>query len=177
MEFLDFWVFGLKFTKFLNLKVKQQVSFSLNFASFFNVMRDNSSVLFSWNFTWFLQKQPIKVQYFRLLTAQVKFHQICTLIDTFCLQYIKFQLKTYRGVTYISWYWRVMQNLKKNRFFVSKMTRIWSISTLIGHYNVWSKIKEKLTCGSENDQRKVANFHQNTLQIKCKIQNVWTKNF
>ena len=27
--------------------------------------------------------------------------------------------------SYISWYWRVVQNLKKNRFFVWKMPRIW----------------------------------------------------
>ena len=44
--FLDFWVVGWKFTKFLMSYLKQQVSFSLNFASFFNVMRDISSVLF-----------------------------------------------------------------------------------------------------------------------------------
>ena len=46
----NFWTFqwlrGLKFTKFLISYLKSQVSFSLNFASLFNVMRDNSSVLF-----------------------------------------------------------------------------------------------------------------------------------
>ena len=39
--------------------------------------------------------------------------------------------------SYVSWYWRLMQNLKKNRSVVSKMTRIWWI--LIGALNV-SKI-------------------------------------
>ena len=107
---------------------------------------------FSWNFIWFLQKEPTTVQNFRLLTAQVKFHQICTLIDTFCLQYIKFQLKTYRGVTYISWYWRVMQNLKKNRFFVSKMTRIWWIL-------IWAL-------------KSLKNLHLDWL-LSCKVYNVW----
>ena len=29
--------------------------------------------------------------------------------------------------SYVSWYWRVMQNLKKNLFVVSKTTRIWWI--------------------------------------------------
>ena len=38
--------------------------------------RHNSSVFFSSNITYFLQKQPIKVQIFRLSTAQVKVHQI-----------------------------------------------------------------------------------------------------
>ena len=34
------------------------------------------------------------MQNFRLLTAHVKFHQICTLIGSFCRKYIKFQLKS-----------------------------------------------------------------------------------
>ena len=48
VKFLDFRVFGWNLTKFLisNLKVKRQVSFSLNFTSLFNIMIDNSSVLF-----------------------------------------------------------------------------------------------------------------------------------
>ena len=53
---------------------------------------------FSWNCTWFEQKEPIKVQNFRLSTAHVKLHQICILIDSFCWKYIKFQLEKYRGV-------------------------------------------------------------------------------
>ena len=43
--------------------------------------------------------------------------------------------------SYVLWPWRVMQNLKKNWFVVSKMTRIWpehskvsKICTLIGSY-------------------------------------------
>ena len=46
VKFSDFWVVGWKFTKFLMSCLKLQVSFSLNFASLFSVMRDNSSVLF-----------------------------------------------------------------------------------------------------------------------------------
>ena len=46
VKFLDFWVVGWKFTKFLKSYLKPQVSFSLNFASLFNVMKDHSSVLF-----------------------------------------------------------------------------------------------------------------------------------
>ena len=52
---------------------------------------------FSWNFIWFLQKEPTTVQNFRLLTAQVKFHQICTLIGYFYWKCIRFQLKKYGG--------------------------------------------------------------------------------
>ena len=39
-------------------------------------LRHNSSVFLSWNITYFLQKQPIKVQTFSLSTARVKGHQI-----------------------------------------------------------------------------------------------------
>ena len=83
-KFSDFWVAGWKFTKFFISCLKLQVSFSLNFASLFSVIRDNSSVFFNWNCTWFGQKERSKVQNFRLSTAYVKFHQICTLIDSFC---------------------------------------------------------------------------------------------
>ena len=50
---------------------------------------------FTWNCTWFGQNEPIKVQNFRLSTAYVKFHQICTLIGS--LKY-KILAKKYRGV-------------------------------------------------------------------------------
>ena len=69
--------------------LKPQVSFSLNFGSFFNIMRDNSSVLFWLEFYKIFRKN---------LTVQVKFHQICILIGTFCWKYTKFQLKKYRRV-------------------------------------------------------------------------------
>ena len=44
--FSDFWMVGWKFTKFLASYLKPQVSFSLNFALLFSVMRFNSSILF-----------------------------------------------------------------------------------------------------------------------------------
>ena len=74
---------------------------------------------FSWNCTWFGPKEPIKVQNFRLLTVHVKFHQICTLISS--LKYIK--LVVQRG--YVSWPWRLMQNLTKNWSVVPKLARKW----------------------------------------------------
>ena len=46
VKFLDFWGVGWKFTIFLMSYLKPQASFSLNFASLFNVKRSNSSVLF-----------------------------------------------------------------------------------------------------------------------------------
>ena len=99
------------------------------------------------------RKEPTTVQNFTLSTAQVKFYQICTLIGYFCWKYIMFQLKkVWRK--HVLWYQRVVQNLKKNLFFVSKMTRIWWIliralkslkhlhfdwSLLCKVYNVWPK--------------------------------------
>ena len=61
ITFWDFWVLRSKFTKFLSV-LKQQSTFSSNFASIFSVMRHNSSVFFSWNFICFQQKEPIQVQ-------------------------------------------------------------------------------------------------------------------
>ena len=51
---------------------------------------------FSWNCTWFGQKEPIKVQNVRLSTSRIKFHQMCTLKGS--LKYIKIELTKYRGV-------------------------------------------------------------------------------
>ena len=48
-NFGDFWVLGSKLTKFLSF-LKQQIGFSSNFTSFFSIMRNNSSVLFSLKF-------------------------------------------------------------------------------------------------------------------------------
>ena len=76
-KLLDFWVVGWNSTK-------SQISFSLNFASLFNVMRDSLLYYFSWKFIWFLQKEPTTVQNFSLLTALVKFYRIYSFISYFC---------------------------------------------------------------------------------------------
>ena len=49
--------------------LQPQVSFSLNIASLFNVTRDNSFVLFNWNFICFYERSPskCKISDFRLL--------------------------------------------------------------------------------------------------------------
>ena len=47
---------------------------------------------------WFGQKEPMKVRNFRLSTAHVKFHKICTLIGPFCWKYINLSEKKYRGL-------------------------------------------------------------------------------
>ena len=46
VKFSNFWVVAWKLTKFLKPCLKLQVSFSLNFASIFSIMIDNSFVIF-----------------------------------------------------------------------------------------------------------------------------------
>ena len=103
------------------------------------------------------KKMLTKVQNSKLLTAQVKFQQIYSLVGSFCWNYIKFQLKKYRS--YVSWYWRVVKMLEKNRFFVLKRTRIcwiliWALNSLNILYFDWSLFS------------KVYNFWPKTLQWK-----------
>ena len=96
----DFLVVGWKFTKFHISCLKTQVSFSLNFVSLFIGSSSPWEItllhFFSSDFIWFGQVVPMKVQNFRLSIAHVKFHQICTLTDSFCWKYRKCQLKKYR---------------------------------------------------------------------------------
>ena len=99
MKFLDFWVVGWRFTKFLMsyiFETTSQFFFKLCIA-FQCHGRWVFCTFFGWNFIWFLQKEATTVQNFRLLTAQMKFHQIRTLIGYFCWKYIKFQLKKFEG--------------------------------------------------------------------------------
>ena len=56
------------------VKIHQITYFSFETKSYFS--RHHSSVFFSLNITYFLQKQPIKVQIFTLSTAHIKIHRI-----------------------------------------------------------------------------------------------------
>ena len=70
-EFSDFWVVGWKFIKCLMSCLKLQVCFSLNLASLFSFLRDNSSVLFLAETVCDLDKRSPskwKISDFRLLT-------------------------------------------------------------------------------------------------------------
>ena len=109
--------------------------------------------LFRWNCTWFGQREPIKVQNFRLSTADIKFHQICTLIGSFCWKNIKFQLKKNRGVISHDpkeWckIWRrtdlLLQKWQEFGEIWLEHSNISKICTMIGSYcekvfNVWLK--------------------------------------
>ena len=86
---------GWKFTKFLMPYLKPKVSFFCHFSVAWEI---TLLYLFGWNLISFGQKEPIKEQHFRPLSTHVTFHQICTLIGSFCWKYIKFQLKKYRRI-------------------------------------------------------------------------------
>ena len=69
------------------------------------------------------------------------------------LQVYKISAKKVRR-SYVSWHWRVMRNLKKNWFVVSKMTRIWWILT--------------------QALKSLTNLHFDWFLL-CKVFNVWPK--
>ena len=53
---------------------------------------------FSWNFTYFQQKKPIKVQTWWNVAWAVESLKFCSLMGSFCSNHIKFKLKKYSGV-------------------------------------------------------------------------------
>ena len=63
------------------------------------------------------------MQNFRFSTPDVKFHQICTLISSFSAKKVQ--------KIYVSWPWRLMNNLKKNWLVVPRMTKIWLFLTRV----------------------------------------------
>ena len=117
-----------KFTKSFMSYLKRQVSFFLNFASLFNVMRDNSAVL-SWlkRYMVFTKGAHQSAKFQKNFNCLGEFDQICALVGSFRWKYITFQPKKVQRSYASWWYWRLMQNLNKSQFFVSKLTRIWWI--------------------------------------------------
>ena len=73
---------------------------------------------FSWNFTYFQQKEPTKVQIWWNFTWAVKTLKFCTFIGSFCQNHIKFHLKKYR---------RVIQSLNKNWLVALLSNLTWEI--------------------------------------------------
>ena len=68
----------------------------------------------------FDERSPSKCQF-----LDFRFHESCTLIGSLLKVYEISAKKVQRS--YVSWHWRLMQNLKKNWFVVLKMTRYWWI--------------------------------------------------
>ena len=75
-QFFDFPVFWWKFPKFLMSFLKVQVSFRWSVASIFSAIKYNSSILYLSQTLYNLVKgSPLKVKFFRFLSARVKIHQ------------------------------------------------------------------------------------------------------
>ena len=62
-----------------------------------SVSRDKTP-LFSWNFIYFQQKEPIKVKTWWNFTWAVESLKFCSLMGSFCQNHIKSELKKYRRV-------------------------------------------------------------------------------
>ena len=139
----------------------------------------NLLYFFSWIFTWFLQKDPIKVQIFRLLTAQVKHHQICSLIGSFFWKYIKYiffvSKKTIIWWILIralkskkknfDWFFLFFLDLKKHRGVIFYDTRVWC--NISRNTDLWfGKWHEEL--GTRKSQN--WDFHWVLLY---KVENIW----
>ena len=93
-NFLDFLVLGSKFNKFFSYLKKKK---NLQIFHYSSVSWDITPLyLFSWNFIYFQQKKPIKVQIWWNFTWAVESLKFCTVVGSFCKNQIKFQLKKYR---------------------------------------------------------------------------------
>ena len=110
VKFWNFWVVGWKFTKFLMSYLKLS-------HFFFKLRSWEITILyfFSWNFILFW------VPNFRLSISPNLYLDRLLLLKVYKISAKKVQRSC------VSWHWRLMQNLKKNWFVVSKLTRIWWI--------------------------------------------------
>ena len=124
-KFSNFWVVGWKFTKFKMSYLKLQVSFSLNFASLLSLMRNNSSVLFWLRLYMIWTKEAHPSTKFQTFDCSGKISPNLYLDKLLLLKVYKILAKKVQR-SCVSWPWRLMQNLRKNWYVVSKMTRIWS---------------------------------------------------
>ena len=69
---------------------------------------------FTWNFIYFQQKEPIKVQIWWNFTWAVKSLKYCTLMGCFCKNHVKFQLKSTEELS--------LMTLKSDAKFKEKLT-------------------------------------------------------
>ena len=82
-------------------------------------------------------------------------------------------------MSYVSWYQRVVQNLKKNWFFVSKMTKIWwilirALKSLKNLHFDWSFLCKVRNVWPKKVQRSYISWHRRVmLYLKKKWLAVW----
>ena len=194
MKFSDFWVVWWKFTKFLVSYLKPQVSFSLNFVSLFNVMRDNCSVLYLLKLYIILAKvthESPKFQTFNCsheISPNLYFHTVLLLK----VYRISAKKKYREAISPDTEKWcRIWRKLiscfKNDKNLVNFYLNTWNSQNfsfdwllLCKVYNVWTKkgteglsfltlksdanFEEELTSGLKNNMRNITNFHHNTLK-------------
>ena len=131
--------------------LKLQASFSLNFSSLFSIMR-NSSVLFKLKLYMILTKgahQSVNFQTFHCsckISLNLYFHRLL-LYKVYKISAKKVQR------SYVSWPWRLMQNLKKN----------------------WCCFKnDKNLVNFDPSTQKSQNLHFQWFLL-CKVFNIWPK--
>ena len=141
----------------------------------------------SWNFVYFQQKEPIKLQIWWNFTWPVESLKFGTLMGWFCPNHLTFQLKKVMK-SCLSWQWRVMQSLKKNWLAVSyedfgeispNHSKVWetfSKETLLskiykvsapkihGSYLSWywtvmQNLNKPWPCGFKNNMKNWISFH------------------
>ena len=112
--------------------LKLQVSFSLNCASLFSVMRGNSSVLCTLKLYMSWTKEAHQSAKFQTSNWSRKSSLNLYFDRLLLLKVYKISVKKVQRSS-VSWPWRVVQNLKKNWLVVSKMTRIrWILTRAVG---------------------------------------------
>ena len=106
---------------------KLQVVFYLNFSSLICIMRDSSSVTFYPKLYMIWTKRAHQSAKFQTLNCSCEISRNWYFDRLLLLKVYKKVKKVQRS--YVSWRWRLIQNLNKNWFVVPKMTHIWWILT------------------------------------------------
>ena len=115
---------------------------------------------FSWNFIWKGVHHSAKFQTFDCsgeISPNLYFDRLLL------LKVYKISAKKVHS-SYVSWYWRVVQNLKKNWFFVLKMPRIWwimirALKSLKHLHFVWSLLCKVYNVWPKKVQRRYISWH------------------
>ena len=142
---------------------------------------------FSWNFIYFQQKEPIKVQIWWNFTWAVSL-KFCTLAGSFYKSHMRFQLRKYRrlishnieewckvqrktDIWFQIWHEEFSPKDSKaqkfyfDRLFLSKVFEVWAKkvqrSYFSWHWLVMQNLNKPWTCGFKNNMRILVwvNFH------------------
>ena len=143
------------------------VSFSLNFALLFNVMRDKSFVLSSLKLYLIFTKEAHQNAKFQSFDCSVEISPNLYFDRLLLLIVYKIVAQKVQR-SYFSWYWRA-ENLKKNQFFLFKMARTWwfLIRALKNIKNIhcdWSLLCKECSIWPEKVQRSYISWHWRVMQ-------------